>query len=694
MTWMFSMVCFALIPASAVDALDTARQALRDGLWEVVRIHAGKSQDDEARLMVLESFAREGKWDRVQAKLDEWGDLRGEGFVYYRAAAAVEKQDYDHARKILEKPFGDPVYVKLALRLRARMAADSGNVREALGLMESSLVEDTEYDALMYMAELRSRIGDRDGAARLWRKIVADTNANPHALSVAAVNLGDVQSLRRIYSRPSPAPLKRMVGLKLGRELLKSPDTSGEGVKLIRNIVRDAPDADGALDAFLAMADGLAASARWQEALAAYREAMEIWPDVSRRSSFQTALGSACLSLSRGEDAMAAFKRAFDVADDDEDRARALLRQGDALAESGDEDASFSLYRSVVSRYPRSRAAAGIRGLVEIRELESRGRELYREFRFEDAQRVFASVADSDPSRKARMDYLQVLCLYGRGLDAQAERGAMALVSGCADSAVRAEAVYWLARYYYNQGRWKESASLFRDFSSMPQAGDRGQEALLWAARSAFADNDFKLAIQTATGIVSGGRDSPVLSQALMVQGEALIELARFDEAVLVFGRVLVDANATAADRLRSRVLRADALFAIGADNPACYKSALDAYRAVLLVEELDPSERIVVSYKVARTLDKLKLADEAVDQYYSQVLVAYRNGRLAGERYSDDARAAFSRAGFTLADWYEGRGHDHQALRILELIAESDVPAAKEARRRIGKISTKGGFL
>ena len=688
------MICLAVIPASAVDALDVARQALRDGLWEVVRIHVGKSQDDEARLMVLESFAREGKWDRVQAKLDEWGDLRGEGFVYYRAAAAVENRDYEQARKILEKPFGNPVYVKLALRLRARIAESRGDVKKALELMESSLVGDREYDALMYMAELKSRIGDRDGAVALWRRIAVDADADPRSRSVAAVNLGDVQSLRRVYSLPSSAPLKRMVGLRLGRELLKSPESSGEGVKLIRNIVRDAPDAAGALDAFLAMSDGFAESGRWKDALDSYREAMEIWPDVSRRPSFQIAMGSACLALSRGDDAMAAFKRAFEIADDDEDRALALLRQGDALAKSGDEEASFALYRSVVTGYPRSRAAEGIRGLVEIREKESRGRELYREFRFEEAQRVFASVAASDPSRKARMDYLQALCLYGRGLDARAESCAKELAAGCADPAVRAEAVYWLARFYYNQGRWKESASLFSDFASMPQAKDRGREALLWAARAFFADNDFKSAIQTATRIVSGGKDSPVVPKALMVQGESLIELARFDEAVLVFGRVLADATATAADRLRSRVLRADALFAVGADNPVCYKSALDAYRAVLLAEELDPSERIVVSYKVARTLDKLKLSDESVDQYYSQVLVAYRNGRLAGERYSDDARAAFSRAGFTLADRYEGRGLDDQARRILELIAQSDVPAAKEARRRIGKISTKGGFL
>jgi hypothetical protein len=114
----------------------------------------------------------------------------------------------------------------------------------------------------------------------------------------------------------------------------------------------------------------------------------------------------------------------------------------------------------------------------------------------------------------------------------------------------------------------------------------------------------------------------------------------------------------------------------------------------VLLVGDLDPSERIVVSFKAARTLHKMNRPEAAADQYYSHVVLAYRQGRISGVRYSDEARAAFSRAAFALVDGYERRGLDSQAVKILELVAESDVPAAKEARRRMEKISMKGGFL
>ena len=104
--------------------------------------------------------------------------------------------------------------------------------------------------------------------------------------------------------------------------------------------------------------------------------------------------------------------------------------------------------------------------------------------------------------------------------------------------------------------------------------------------------------------------------------------------------------------------------------------------------------DRVAVSFKIAKSLEKLKRTDEAVDEYYTQVVLAYRTFRRKGERLDDDARALFSRAAFRLADEYESRGLDGQAIHILELVAASDVPAADEAEKRIARISKKGGFL
>ena len=62
--------------------------------------------------------------------------------------------------------------------------------------------------------------------------------------------------------------------------------------------------------------------------------------------------------------------------------------------------------------------------------------------------------------------------------------------------------------------------------------------------------------------------------------------------------------------------------------------------------------------------------------------------------RFDDEARAAFSRAAFRLADEYESRGQESRAMHILELVVASDVPASQEAEKRIDRIQTKGKFL
>ena len=59
------LACAAIISAASCAAgeVDVAREALRDGLWEVARTHASRIDSNEARTIVLESFGRERRWE-------------------------------------------------------------------------------------------------------------------------------------------------------------------------------------------------------------------------------------------------------------------------------------------------------------------------------------------------------------------------------------------------------------------------------------------------------------------------------------------------------------------------------------------------------------------------------------------------------------------------------------------------------
>ena len=690
------VICFMASFSAYGDELAIAREALRDGLWDVARTHAAKAGGHVARVVIAESFAREGKWKELLETIEGWGNPEEEPFLYYRALALVETGKTAQANYILaDRKFANPAYSRLATRLKARITMAEKGAAEALKVVKDASGEIADEDSEMFAAGLMAATGDKQGAEEIWRAVAArGANASERAFAAASVNLNDEQLLRVAFERSRSSESKRLTGYALGRLLLAKPETLDEGATIVRSLVRAAPDAPGARDGLSWVADSYLAAERFNEAAAAYREIFQPSPNDKNSSRLQDGLGWSLAKLSKHDEALEAFVRAEETATTDAERAMEIVKQGDVLAEAGKTDESLRKYRAVLVKYPSTESASRIKDIVRIRDLEDRGRELYREYRFAEAQKVFREVAEKDSSRKSRMDYLEAMCLYGQGLDEEAERLVRRIASESADAETKSMAILWLAKHSYNRGAWQESHKLFAEFAEKSPDSPDAPEALVWSARAAFAENDFQTAIQTVTRLAEKYPNSPSSLRGLLVQGEALIELARFDEAVLVLERVALADGVDAADKLSAKLLGADALFAMGADNPMRYQEAFEAYRGVRDGEVLSPSQRISVSYKVAKTLEKLKRMDEAIDRYYTDVVLAYRMARTQGVRMDDEARAAFSRAAFTLADEYESRGRDFQAVHVLELVVASDVPASVEAAKRMERIKRKGNFL
>ncbi len=689
-------LCLATVASASVDELSVARQALRDGLWEVARTHAEKMEGDEAKIIILESYCREARWEEALKELNSWAALESPEFAYYRALILFKTKRYTEASSVFSSvDFKEGPFVLLAARLKAQLALALGQTDEALRLMkESGFAQANDIESRLDAANIFMTAGDVKSAEVLWRAVSVDTNATEHAFAVAALNLSDSELLRKAYAQTKQAKLRRTVGLRLGEKLLKDNQTFQEGVSLIRALTKDAPDADGASDAFVALADAFLTVKRYQEALDTFQQALEVWPQLAQVFRVHEGRGWAFRRLGRSDEAIEAFVRAEEVATQEKDRATAILEQGDTLSEIGRGEEALAKYRLVLEKYPQTPAGEKLKVIVQLRELEAKGRDLFKNYNFAEAQKIFAEVAEKDPSRKQRMDYYAVLCLYGQGLDREAAACALALTAETVEVTIRAEATLWLAKFSYNRRRWKESCRLFSRYAVMRPSSTAAPSALMWAARAAFADNNFEETIRLVSQLAETYPDSPEKSRGLLVQGEALIERARFDEAILVLERVVAARDVPLTEQLRAQILRADALFAMGADNPRRYQQALTAYRSIGLSEKLSPSLKISVSFKLGRTLEKLKRLDDAIDQYYTSVVLAYREGRMKGVLFDDAARAAFSRAAFRLADEYESRGKEFQAMHILELVVASDVPASVEAEKRIDRIQTKGKFL
>lgn len=448
-------------------------------------------------------------------------------------------------------------------------------------------------------------------------------------------------------------------------------------------------------------AEALRSDGRYEEAAVAYGTvaAGSLRPQAFLRQAESLLLAG---RVSEAEQAFRTLAKAGG-----ETAVEAVLRVASLEVSKGHFEQAIADYSSVLASTP------GLVPTVEqrVRALSGRGRALYRAYRFREAEADFTAVARLRPARHDEMVFLSALCLYGDGRDKEAYDAARALLKTVKESPLKCDLQFWLAKYEAGRREFAEAISGFEACATNVNASTtRRLESIVRAARCASASSDFPKVIELAGQIASNAVpvevvakktvEASYVAEALVLQGEALKELARFDEAVLVFERA---GRMPVSDALQRRavVSRADCLFAMGANDANCYHSALEAYRALLQDERLSPSVRLGISFKIGRTYEKLRRFEEAAEVLYTHVVLAYWNG-VRGDPSEDasrrvwfdgNARAFFARAAFILADYYESRGEARQAVRMLEYLVAARVPSADEARRRIARLKGKEDF-
>lgn len=687
------LVLLSAAPVWANTDVSVARAALRDGLWSIARQHAAELPQDEGRLVTLESYAKESKWSDILSSLEKWGCLQSPQYAIYQAYALAQMKRVDEAIHVLgNTTFPTEKEQKRAMALQVALLLKQGRAKEALARSDKAALEKGDFEEQFLAAQAAYTNGETNQAVAIWRA-EAQNPAAPESLRVNAALLTDDRAvMTNVLAHVNQDAARNQLQIRLALHDLSDSNKWTLAAGVIREAARQQPDRADVQPAFLSYARAALLAGRAEESVEAYRNALEIWPSLAQNASVQEARGWASRRLGRVDAALDAYLSAEKSATNVLQRANIALARGDTLAEAGRADEAMACYRLVLSQYPETPAGKKLAVLLKHKEMEVRGRELYRAFQFDAARRIFGELAKEDPSCADKMAYLDVLCLYGLNRDAEAVAKAQTLSLHAKDALARLKALHWLAKYAYSQARWKDASALFEDYAKESPASADAPAALIWAARAAYAEGDFERAIKLSTWRLKEWPNAPGRASAYVVQGEALIALARFEEAILVLDRASGSPSEALGERRAARMLKADALFAMGADNPARYEEALLAYHMVVQGEVLTPSRRLVVSYKIARTLEKMGRLDAARDEYYTSVILAYRSGRLNGETFDDAARAVFVKAAFHLAQDFEQRGLKMQAERILELVAASDVPAAAEAERRIDRLQT-GGF-
>jgi len=432
--------------------------------------------------------------------------------------------------------------------------------------------------------------------------------------------------------------------------------------------------------------DALLADGRFAEASAAYAKMAGQFPQspLAGRALYQSA---ECLERAgRRAEAGQQYRHVAQTFSDREEAPRALLRYAAMQAEDNALEEAVKTYTDVLEAYPQPAVRADA--------LMGRGKALYRTYRFDAAMQDFASVAESTPARRDEARFLLTQCLYGLGRDREAHAAGTAFLLAFPESDFLPDMMLWLGKTTFNSGAYEEASRFFLDYVTRWPAGRWADAALLWAARAAAAKMDFTGAVELVTRLVRAYPQSARLTEALRVQGDALMELARFDEAILLFDQILL--KAPAGDEAKQALLRkADCLFALGAGNSLRYQEALEAYQTLLAENDLAPALTLQLHFKAGRCLEKLKRVDEAIDRYYADVMLRYQDARSRGVWFDATGDSLFVRAAFNVADLYEQKGQPEQAVPVLRRVRDSGMPGSEEAQRRIERLhQTKMGGI
>lgn len=320
-----------------------------------------------------------------------------------------------------------------------------------------------------------------------------------------------------------------------------------------------------------------------------------------------------------------------------------------------------------------------------------RGELFYRLFEFASALNDFETVVDmfSDSPYIEKALYMICIVNYWLGNDDISLGKSEDFLKKYPESEYAGKLKFWMGKLYFNIEDFKKAKTIFLECASENPNADSAPIALLQAGRSAVRLQKYSDAISIFSRLITQYPDSYVVPYAYFAQADALTELAEYSEAIVLFDEII---NKYPDSELKYAAIgrKGDCNMIIGIDDPDRYTTSIECYEEISENDKVPPELAFQAAYKIGKTYEKQKRMNEALRQYYENVVLRYHNDLEKGKVYGDDVKEWVVLAGIAGADILERLESWKKVVSILQRVQDLNDDYAEDIEHRIKDIKKK----
>lgn len=313
---------------------------------------------------------------------------------------------------------------------------------------------------------------------------------------------------------------------------------------------------------------------------------------------------------------------------------------------------------------------------------------LYRMYKFEDALQKLENITGSDIEIAKQALYMKAVCYYAVWKDEEAIKCYNRFLEiYSSDNRWIPFVRFWLGEYFYNRKEYKTAYSNFIAIADFYPHNQLADNAMFWAARALFNNNEYEEASKLFSLLCKKTSDPALMMESRYHQAESLIKLDKYNEALVILDTILTS-SVSGSMKTVSMIRKGDCLFMMASSDPSLYSQSMDIYKTVLNeVKNMKFATKLEIEYKIGKCLERKEKINEAIEQYYGKIVLPFTAANIKEDK---EAELWFVKAAFDAVSLLERTKQWHQAVNILERIAEMDIEASHEANIKAKNLKQK----